>query len=73
MINLPATSHCFPDENEPIWSKSEKAGARKVFDVALKQELRELMQETKRRSGQIKESSDLWELEHYLDPTPQRD
>jgi hypothetical protein len=66
MINPSATPDRYPYQNEPIWSRSEKALARKVFDVALKRELHEVMQETKRRSGQIKEPSDLWELEHYL-------
>ncbi len=56
----------YPHQNEPIWSRSEKAIARKAFDAALGQELHEVIQEAKRRANGIRKSSDLWELEHYL-------
>jgi len=49
-----------------IWSRSEKAIARKAFDAALKRELQELMQEAKEIAGQIKQPSDLWDLQEYL-------
>ena len=49
-----------------MWSKSEKAIARKAFDAALGRELHEVIQEAKQMASQIKQSSDLWELEHYL-------
>jgi hypothetical protein len=48
------------------WSKPEKAIARQAFDAALKRELHELMQEAKEIAGQIKQRSDLWDLQEYL-------
>jgi len=56
----------YPYQNEPIWSMSEKALARKAFDAALKRELHELMQEAKQMANRINEPADLWNLEHYL-------
>jgi hypothetical protein len=66
MTSAYATQDNYPYQNEPIWSKSEKAIARKAFDAALKRELHEVMQETKRMANQIKDPPGLWELEHYL-------
>ena len=54
------------NQRDLTWSPSEKAIARKAFDAALKRELHEVMQETKQMASQIKEPSDLWDLEHYL-------
>src|ERR1700687_2055193 len=54
------------NQRELTWSRSEKAIARKAFDAALKRELHELIQEAKQMASQIKQSSDLWDLEHYL-------
>jgi hypothetical protein len=51
------------------WSPSEKAIARKAFDTALSRELHEVIQEAKQMASRISQSSDLWDLEHYL---PQR-
>ena len=48
------------------WSRSEKAIARKAFDAALKREIHELMRETKQIATQIKQPSDLWDLQEYL-------
>jgi len=56
----------YPYQNEPIWSRSEKALARKAFDAALKRELHELMEEAKQMANRINEPADLWNLEHYL-------
>lgn len=56
----------YADLHGPLWTRSEKAVARKAFDAALNQELQELIQETKRLANQIKQASDLWELEHRL-------
>src|SRR5947209_13337232 len=67
MNNSPAAiqdSYSYP--NEPTWSRSEKAIARKAFDAALKRELHEVIQEAKKMASQIQQSSDLWDLEHYL-------
>ena len=66
MTGLSATPDNYPYQNELTWSRSEKAIARKAFDAALKRELHEVMQETKQMASQIKETSDLWDLERYL-------
>src|SRR5215472_8850133 len=66
MSSPSANPNTYPYQNEPTWSKSEKAIARTVFDAALKQELQEVMQETRQKASQIKEPADLWDLEHYL-------
>ena len=55
-----------PYQNEPIWSRPEKTIARKAFDAALGRELHEVIQEAKKMASQIQQSSDLWDLEHYL-------
>ena len=61
-----ATPQTYPYRNEPIWSRSERAIARKIFDAALKRELHEIIQETKQKASQIKETTDLWALERHL-------
>ena len=61
-----ATQDSYPYQNEPIWSRSEKLIARTAFDAALGRELHEVIQEAKRMASQIQQSSDLWDLEHYL-------
>jgi len=66
MRSLSATPNKYPYQNEPSWSRSEKAIARKVFDAALKRELQEVMQEAKQKANQMKEPGDLWGLERYL-------
>jgi hypothetical protein len=66
MTNLLATQDSYPHQNDPIWSRSEKAIARRAFDAALGRELHEVIQEAQRRVNQINDSADLWELEHYL-------
>jgi hypothetical protein len=66
MTSPSATQDSYPYQNEPIWSRSEKAVARTAFDAALKRELHEVMQETKQMANQINEPADLWNLEHYL-------
>src|SRR5882757_7678436 len=66
MTNPPATQVSYPYQNQPIWSRSEKMIARTAFDAALGRELHEVIQEAKRMASQIQQSSDLWDLEHYL-------
>jgi hypothetical protein len=66
MTSPSATQDSYPYQNEPIWSRSEKAVARTAFDAALKRELHDVMQETKRMANHINEPADLWDLEHYL-------
>jgi hypothetical protein len=56
----------YPWQNEPTWSKSEKAIARTAFDAALKRKLLEVMQVAKQMADEIKEPADAWDLEHYL-------
>jgi hypothetical protein len=63
---LLASSGPIGRENEPTWSKSEKTIARTAFDAALGGELYDVIQEVKRTASEIQESSDLWDLEHYL-------
>jgi len=66
MTSPSATQDRYPYQNEPIWSRSEKIIARKAFDAALGRELHEVIQETQKMATQIQQSSDLWDLEHYL-------
>jgi Photoprotection regulator fluorescence recovery protein len=66
MSSPSAAPNRYPYQNEPTWAKSEKAIARKAFDAALGLELREVIQETQKMANQIQQSSDLWDLEHYL-------
>ena len=65
-MSSPSSPIPHPHQNEPIWSRSEKAIARAAFDAALGRELHEVIQEVKHKASQIKESSDLWDLEDYL-------
>ena len=44
MTSPSVTPNRYPYQNEPIWSRSEKALARKAFDAALGQELHEVIQ-----------------------------
>jgi hypothetical protein len=66
MNNPSVSQQRYPHQNEPTWSKLEKAIARKAFDAALERELQEVIREAKQKAGQIKEPADLWDLEHYL-------
>jgi hypothetical protein len=66
MTSPSATQDSYPDQNEPIWSGSEKTVTRAAFDAALKWENQEVMQEAKQMANQINEPADLWDLEHYL-------
>jgi hypothetical protein len=66
MSSPSATPNTYPYQNEPTWSKSEKAIARTAFDAALKRELQDVMQKTKQIANQIKKPADVWELEYYL-------
>src|ERR1700720_3194492 len=66
MTSPSATQPSYPYQNEPIWSRSEKVIARTAFDAAPGRELHEVIQEAKKMASQIRQSSDLWALEHYL-------
>lgn len=61
-----ATRSTYPYSNEPIWSRSERAIARRIFDAALKRELQDVLQETKRNANQMTKPANVWELERYL-------
>ena len=63
MTSPSATQHTYPYQNEPIWTRSEKAIARKA---ALAQELHKVILEAKQMANEIQQSSDLWDLESYL-------
>jgi len=66
-MNSPsANPNNYPYRNEPTWSKSEKVIARRAFDAALGRELHEVTQKAKQMANEIQQSSDLWDLEHYL-------
>ena len=65
-MSSPSSPNPHPQQNEPTWSKSEKAIARTAFDAALGRELHEVIQEAKRMANGIQTSSDLWDLEQYL-------
>ena len=68
MTNLssPAIQNGHANQRDLTWSRSEKVIARKAFDAALERELHEVIQEAKQRASRIRQSSDLWDLEHYL-------
>ena len=66
MTNLSASSDNNPNQSGLTWSRSERAAARKAFDAALGRELHEVIQEAKQMASQIRQSSDLWDLEYYL-------
>ncbi len=66
MTNPSATSERYSYQNEPTWSRSEKAVARAAFDAALGRELHEVIQKAKQMANEIQQSSGLWDLEHYL-------
>jgi len=66
MTTRSANEDHYPYQNEPTWSKSEKAIARTAFDAALGRELHEVIQRAKQMANEIQQSSDLWELEQYL-------
>src|SRR5947208_17149146 len=66
MTSPSANQDSYPYQNEPTWSRSGKAVARTAFDAALGRELHEVIQQAKKMASQIQQSSDLWDLEHYL-------
>jgi len=66
MTNPSATQDSYPYRNEPVWSRSEKAIARKAFDAALGSGTARSDSESKQLANEIQQSSDLWDLEHYL-------
>jgi Photoprotection regulator fluorescence recovery protein len=66
MTSPSANPDLYPYQNEPTWSRSEKTVARAAFDAALGRELHEVIQKAKQMANEIQQSSDLWDLEHYL-------
>ena len=66
-MNSPSANQSnYPYRNEPTWSKSEKTIARRAFDAALGRELHEVTLKAKQMANEIQQTSDLWDLEHYL-------
>ena len=61
-----AVPKTYPYQNEPKWSRSERAIARRAFDAALRRELQGVIQKAKQMANQMKEAEDVWELERYL-------
>ena len=61
-----------PYPDQPKWSPSEKAIARRIYDGALHRELDAIIQEVKERASRIKTPSDVWELEDYLTESRKR-
>src|ERR1700747_2804424 len=53
-------------ETPVVFSRYTLMSARTAFDAALGRELHEVMQQAKKMISQIQQSSDLWDLEHYL-------
>src|SRR5215469_16478659 len=66
MSRRSASQDRYPSQNEPKWSRSETAIARRAFDAALKREVHEIMQEAKQKANHIKEPAGRWDLEYYL-------
>jgi superfamily II RNA helicase len=48
------------------WSPKEKVIARRAFDRVLRQELDAAIHTTKQMAAQIRQASELWELERHL-------
>lgn len=48
------------------WSKSEKAIARRAFDVALSREFAALVDEVRKSAKNIADPADVWELHDFL-------
>lgn len=48
------------------WSHAEKRIAQRVFQDALRRELDSVVREAKKRMTNLKEPSDLWDLEAFL-------
>lgn len=53
-------------QGDPRWSNSERKIVRRAFEQALKQELQEVLLQAKKMAAQIKDPTELWELEKYL-------
>jgi Photoprotection regulator fluorescence recovery protein len=65
-IQSMSTSPWYGTPRDLKWSPTEKAIARTVFDRALRQELNALILETKQMAENVKQPSELWDLEQYL-------
>ena len=66
MIGPSTNQASYRYQNDPAWLKSEKAIARTAFDAARDRELHEVIQKAKQMANEIRQSSDLRDLEHYL-------
>lgn len=66
MSSSDSAGHFGPGGFRFKWPPAEKALARRAFDRALKQELDELIANTKRMVNQIAEPEDIWKLVEHL-------
>lgn len=48
------------------WSAAEKAVAHRAFDKVLDRELEAVIAAAKHKAAQVKEASELWDLEYWL-------
>jgi Photoprotection regulator fluorescence recovery protein len=62
----PIVRDTYTDMRNLKWSPEEKKIARKAFDLALHQELEELIAKAKRQAAKIHQPAELWNLEHFL-------
>lgn len=51
---------------EVRWSRTEKAAARRAFDLALDRDLETVMREAREPAARVDEASHLWDLERWL-------
>jgi len=56
----------FVPMRELKWSPSEKAAARRAYELALGRELEAVLREAKERAARVKTPSELWDLEAWL-------
>jgi hypothetical protein len=52
--------------NEKEWSKSEKEIARKAYRAAYNRECKAILENVRKMTAQIENSTDLWRLHTYL-------
>lgn len=57
------------DRHNEIWSKGEKAIARRAYDQAHDRELTAIADEVRRRANRITEPRHIWELHDFLTRT----
>lgn len=68
MATLPLSNdqNIYAIMNRMKWSQNEKAVARAAFELALKEELDDIIAKARAKAEKLKDPSELWELEEYL-------